>query len=104
MITILKISFDSIIDEEFEVRNPPILPDEGETLDFKWSDFITDDAELEKLEASNDSNIWIANILCKTYSKTEVTVHIVLFEEQNYISFRRNSKLYGMDYDKNIIT
>lgn len=93
MKTILRISFDSITQETFELQDPPVIPVEGDILDFTWADFIADKNELEKLELFSEDNIWIANIACKTYSKTHAVVYVVLFEEESYISLRADSTL-----------
>ncbi|CAL1519171.1 hypothetical protein [Chitinophaga sp. MM2321] len=88
MAVTLQIAFNSLAVKEFQIINPQVLPAEGEIVDFKWDDFITDPGELELLE--NNDQTFVCSIVFKSYTASDVKIMVVLHEEQEY-----NARLYN---------
>lgn len=84
MKVILRIQFDSICHATFDIENPPVIPNEGEIVDFRWSEFIDDKNDLRLLTEYGEYGVWVANILCKTYAKDNVIVFVALMQEEHY--------------------
>lgn len=89
MDVILLVRFDSQIGESFQIKNPAILPLEGEIFDCAWSDFIPDKKILEILDDYDKNGCWVVSVIYKYFSKDKITYNISLMEERNYYKHRR---------------
>jgi hypothetical protein len=89
----LSVIFNSLVKERFEIKNPPVLPNEGDTVSFKWEDYLNDQENIRKLrEYELNSKFLRANIITKRYSKEGVEVVIFLFEESDYLKEEQQNK------------
>jgi hypothetical protein len=88
MDTILRVNFDSYqFNTQFEIKNPPFLPMEGECFSARWEDFISDPEMVQALNTYEDDEIFITNLVNKHYTKDRLEVIIVLVEEKQYERF-----------------
>jgi len=87
---ILKIAFDSRTRTQFDIENPPHIPDIGDIVNIKLEDYLTDVDDIKKLNEYSENGIWKAGFKTITYEKDTVIVLIVLEEEEN---FKKNREL-----------
>ncbi len=80
----MTVHFNSLINESFTIKNPPVIPITGDHLDFDFKEFIKDEKELQKLDEYKQNYIFLAEMLTKRYNKDHVEVIVVLFEEQHF--------------------
>lgn len=97
MVSILHIKFNSLVFSEFEIYNPPVIPAEGEIVNFRWEDFLEDEEDIKILKEHNENSVFICNVLCRNYSKGRVETHIELYEEENYQFFQEVSNPENID-------
>ncbi len=93
----MKIHFNSITNPTFTIKNPPVIPIMGESIDFDFREFIEDKEEADKVEKYKENDIFFAGSVDKYYYKDRVEVHVTLFEEKHFReTYPRLSQLYMM--------
>jgi hypothetical protein len=88
----LRVVFNSLVKERFEIKNPPVLPNEGDTITFKWEDYLNDQENIQKLREYEYNRMFRAKIITKRYSKDGIEVVILLFEESDYLKEEQKTK------------
>ncbi len=83
----LRFEFDSGICKGISIKNPPVVPREGEFITFKWEDFVKDPEELAKLVKFDDDDCFVANIYSRKYAKDYAEVVVLLLEEEAYYDY-----------------
>jgi len=80
----LRFEFEGVDATGFTIFDPPTIPVQGETVDFNWEDFVTNEKELERLSDFCDNSDFKADILARRYTKDYVEVLIVLCTPEVY--------------------
>lgn len=62
-------------------ENPAHIPSTGDPVNFKISDFFSDKQVIEKFEEINEGSLLYAERLQAKYSKEEIEVMVVIYEE-----------------------
>ncbi|MFA6082747.1 hypothetical protein [Mucilaginibacter sp.] len=88
MKTIVRFEFDTqLFYPEYEgpqniiFENPPHIPQTGDPVNFKISDFFSDEKVIRAFEELEDGNLFYAERLQATYSREEIEVIVVVYEE-----------------------
>jgi hypothetical protein len=88
MKTIVRFEFDSQLfypaydgPRNIIFENPPHIPQTGDPVNFKISDFFEDKKVIKRFEALEDNNVFYAERLQAKYSKDEIEIIIVICEE-----------------------
>ncbi len=89
MDVILSVGFNSQIREYFQIKNPAILPLQGEVFNCTWSDFLTDENILELLDDYDENGCWLVDVVSKDFSKDKITYNISLMEEEHYYKHQK---------------
>ncbi|QEM07196.1 hypothetical protein DIU31_028230 [Mucilaginibacter rubeus] len=62
-------------------ENPPHIPATGDSVNFRITDFFDDKKVIKKFEALDDGNVFYAERLQAIYSKEEIEIIVVVYEE-----------------------
>ena len=63
------------------LENPPHIPQTGDPVNFKISDFFEDKKVIKRFEELEEGNLFYAERLQAKYSKDEIELVIVVYEE-----------------------
>ena len=62
-------------------ENPPHIPQTGDPVNFKITDFFEDKKVIKRFEALNEGSLFYAERLQAIYSRDEIEVIVVVYEE-----------------------
>lgn len=85
MKSVLLVEFNNLASAYFEIEDVPIIPAQGEYIDFEWSDYIEDKEIIQELKDYDASGgMWRCDILIRKYFKNRLETRIVLMTEKHY--------------------
>jgi hypothetical protein len=87
--SLLHVYFNSFTTVKFKIENPSVLPGEGEKITFEWKEFIQNENVVKKIEAYEETDAFICEIMFRKYFKGCVETHIYLHERKDYVRLKK---------------
>lgn len=78
----------------FEIQNPPVLPENGDILNFDWESYLSDKRQISLIHSFEQEHSFVAQIVGKAYSPKQVVVTVSLHKDVDYEEYeaeRRSS-------------
>ena len=67
-----------------KIEGIPVTPSEGQSVRFRWDDFLEDKALIQRLEDFEEDDMFLVHIGTIEFRKEEVITHVVLMAEADY--------------------
>jgi uncharacterized protein YxjI len=84
----LKVTFNTL-GTEFTIKNPALIPSEGDYIRFTWKDFIKDKEARQSISKYEDpGGTYRVKMGAKYFRKNIVTLVVTLIEAEDYEKYK----------------